>query len=171
MSAETRNREEIGIRTANETDLAAINDIYNFYVDHSTCTYQTQAETMADRKAWFAAHGKSYPIFVAERNGEIVGWGSISRFHPRAGYRFAVENSIYLRKDSLRMGIGARLLELLIQESRRLGYHTIIAGISGEQTASIELHRKFGFTEAGRLREVGYKFDQWLDVIYMQLRL
>ncbi len=171
MSAGIAEGGEIGIRPAAEADLSSINDIYNFYVDHSTCTYQTQPETMADRAAWFTAHGEGYPVFVAERDGKIVGWGSISRFHPRAGYRFAVENSIYLRKDSRRMGIGARLLELLIRESRRLGYHTIIAGISAEQIASIELHRKFGFIEAGRLREVGYKFDQWLDVIYMQLRL
>lgn len=159
------------IRPATAGDLERINEIYNHYVHHSTCTYQTEPETIESRRAWFESHGKLHPIFVAERNGEVAGWASLSRFHPRAAYGRTVENSIYIHDQARRCGLGAALLRRLVDDARDLGHHTIIAGISADQSASVELHRKFGFTEAARLREVGFKFGQWLDVVYLQLIL
>ena len=163
--------ENIEIRLAARADLGAINAIYNYFVLHSTCTYQTEPSTEAERAAWFGAHGENHPVTVAVRGGEIVGWASLSKFHPRAAYSQTVENSVYVRHDAHGQGVGRALLADSIARARAIGHHTIIAGISADQTPSVELHRKLGFIEVARLREVGYKFDRWLDVVYMQLIL
>jgi L-amino acid N-acyltransferase YncA len=159
------------LRPATAGDLAAINAIYNHYVLASTCTYQTEPETEAARAAWFAAHGPAHPIRVAERSGAIVGWGSLSRFRERAAYGRTVENSIYVHPEHHRQGVGAALLAEQIESAAALGHQTIIAGIDAEQAASVGLHARFGFTQAGYLARVGFKFGRWLDVIYMQRML
>ncbi len=159
------------IRLATSADLDAINAIYNHYVENSTCTYQTQPSTEAERAAWFGVHGEKHPVTVYESDGEVIGWASLSKFHGRSAYGRTVENSIYVRNETRHKGIGSALLADLIERARTLGHHTIVALISADQAASIALHRKFGFAEAGRLKEVGNKFDRWLDVIYMQLML
>jgi L-amino acid N-acyltransferase YncA len=156
------------IRPATVDDLPAINEIYNHYVLHSTSTFQTEPEPLEGRAAWFAAHDDAHPVTVAERAGEVLGWASLSRFHPRAGYRFTVEDSVYVRHDCHRQGIGRALLADLIDRATALGYHTILALISADQEASLALHRQFGFAQVAYLREVGTKFDRWLDVIYLQ---
>ncbi len=161
----------VPIRLATEADLAAINAIYNHYVAHSTCTYQITPETAEARLAWFRRRGPEHPVTVAELAGEVVGWGSLNSFHPREAYSCTVDNSIYVRHDRQREGIGQTLLADLIERARALGHHTIIAGVSAEQAPSIALHTRFGFVEMGRLREVGWKHGQWLDVITMQLWL
>jgi phosphinothricin acetyltransferase len=162
---------ELSLRPATVADLDAINDIYNYYVHHSTCTYQTEPETSAERRAWFDRHGPNHPVVVALLGGEVVGWGSLSPFHARAAYRYTVENSVYVRHDVLRRGIGGTILKDLIRRAKEIGHHTIIAGIDAEQTASIAFHARHGFVEVGHLKQVGFKFDRWLDVFYMQLML
>ena len=159
------------IRLATPADLPAINFIYNYYVIHSTCTYQTEPSTAEQRQVWFAAHGLEYPVTVVEEAGEVVGWGSLSRFHTRSAYRPTVENSVYVRHDRLAQGIGRLLLEDLIRQAEALGYHSIMALISADQEPSIHLHDRLGFVTVGHLREVGKKFDRWLDVVYMQKML
>jgi len=159
------------IRLARIEDLDAINAIYNHYVLHSTCTYQETPESIQGRREWFARHGAPHPVTVAEVNGSIVGWGSLSPYHARSAFRHTVENSVYVDEALHGRGIGAALLRDLIERARALGYHAIIAGIDGDQTASIGLHAKFGFEQVGHFREVGFKFDRRLDVIYMELRL
>jgi L-amino acid N-acyltransferase YncA len=156
------------IRPATAADLDAINAIYNHYVHHSTCTYQEEPSTAEERAAWFAAHGPEHPVTVAEVNSEVIGWGSLSQFHARSAYRRTVENSVYVRHDRHRQGIGAALLADLINRAAALGHHAIIAGIDAEQTASVAIHRRFGFEHVGHLRQVGFKFGRWLDVIYME---
>jgi L-amino acid N-acyltransferase len=162
---------EITIRRATVADLDAINAIYNHYVRHSTCTYQTEPETAGDRLAWFDRHGPKHPLVVAEIAGEVLGWGSLSPFHARAAYRHTVEDSVYVRHDAHRQGIGSAVLKDLIASAKELGHHTIIGGIDGEQAASIALHHRHGFAEVAHLRQVGFKFGRWLDVIYMQVML
>src|SRR5947208_1988322 len=93
------------IRPATEGDLSTINDIYNHFVLHSTCTYQTEPERMEDRRGWFANHGPKHPITVAESNGIVVGWGSLSPFHPRAAYAQTVEDSVYVHHSYHRQGV------------------------------------------------------------------
>ena len=156
------------IRLANESDLPAINAIYNHFVLHSTCTYQEVPSTAEERAAWFAAHGPAHPVTVAERDGEVLGWGSLSRFHPRSAYGRTVENSVYVRHDCQRRGIGAALLGDLIERAKAAGHHTILSLVDSGQPGSAALHEKFGFVEVARLREVGFKFGRWLDVVYLQ---
>jgi len=159
---------EFTIRPATPADLPAINEIYNHYVLHSTCTYQEEPSTAAEREVWLAAHSPAHPVTVAEEGGRVVGWASLSPFHPRSAYRRTVENSVYVRHDCQGHGIGSALLADSIDRAKALGHHTIIAGIDREQATSIALHRKFGFEQVAHLREVGFKFGRWLDVVYMQ---
>jgi phosphinothricin acetyltransferase len=173
----TKQTDPVRIRLATADDLAAINEIYNYYVETSTCTYQKDPSTEAERAQWFAAHGERFPITVAESGDPtdpiptIIGWGSLSAFRDRWGYRFTIENSVYVRHDAQRCGIGRALLADLIERARALSYHTIIAGISAEQAGSVRLHELAGFRPAGHFRQVGHKFDQWLDVLFLQLQL
>lgn len=161
----------VTLRPATEADLKAINDIYNHYVRTSTCTYQETDETMADRVAWFKHHGPAHPIIVAEVKGAIVGWGSLSPFRERSGYRFTVEDSVYIHHDHQNRGIGSTILRELIKLAKRHNYKMLIAGVDGEQTPSVRLHSRFGFVQCAHFRRVGYKFDRWLDVIFLQLPL
>ncbi len=157
------------IRLARVGDLAPINDIYNYYVRHSTCTYQETPEPMELRQAWFERHGARHPITVCEVDGQVVGWGALSPFHARSAYRFTVENSVYVDHAHHRQGIGDALLTDLIARARALGHRAIIAGIDADQEASLAIHLTHGFVRAAHLREVGYKFERWLDVVYLQL--
>jgi L-amino acid N-acyltransferase YncA len=161
----------VTIRPATADDAAAISAIYNHFVRHSTATYEEEPETLADRLRWIEAHDPQHPVIVAEDEGAIAGWGSLSRFHPRCAYRFTVENSVYVHPAHHRRGVGRALMTELIEAGRKLGHRTIIAGISADQEASVRLHAGLGFVEVARLREVGFKFGRWLDVIYMQLML
>ena len=162
--------ENWNLRLARAEDLGAINDIYNHYVLHSTCRYQEEPATAAERAAWFAAHGERHPVTVAleKATGEVAGWAALSPFHPRSAYRFTAENSVYVRAGLHRRGIGRALLEDLLARAQRLGHRQIIAGSSADQSACSARHRALGFTEAGRLRAVGFKFGRWLDVAYLQ---
>jgi phosphinothricin acetyltransferase len=159
------------LRPATEADLVAINDIYNYYVLHSTCTYQDEPETLESRRAWFKHHGEKHPVIAAEAGGHVVGWASLSTYNARSAYRNTVENSVYIHHQHHRRGIGTHLLEELILRARTLGHHAIIAGIDAEQPASVALHTKFQFEKVGHLKQVGQKFGRWLDVIYMELIL
>jgi phosphinothricin acetyltransferase len=159
------------IRSAEEADLSAINAIYNHYVLNATCTYQFTPDTDEARLEWFRRHGEKHPVTVAEIGREVVGWGSLNVFNAREAYSRTVENSVYVHHQWQRRGIGRALLGDLILRARELGHRTIIAGISAEQTASVALHEAHGFTQAGHLKEVGYKFGQWLDVLTYQLLL
>lgn len=159
------------IRPATEADLAAVNAIYNHYVEHSTCTYQLAPESEEARLAWFHRHGGTHPVTVVEVGGEVVGWASLNVFNPREAYARTVEDSVYIHHAHHRRGLGRAMLADLIARARALGHHTIVAGISSEQTASLRLHVGFGFEKIGQLREVGFKHGQWLDVVSMQLML
>ena len=156
------------IRPAQLGDVAAINEIYNHYVSHSTCTYQSEPVTLESGAEWFKAHDAEHPALVAEGDGGILGWASASMFHSRFGYRHTVEDSVYIRDGLHGRGLGTALLSDLLGRCKAIGHHAMIAGISADQEPSVALHKKFGFTEVARLKEVGRKFDRWLDVIYME---
>ena len=159
------------IRPAIRADLEAINDIHNHYVRHSTCTFMIEPEPIGDRIAWFDAHGPEHPVIVAESGGQVAGWGALSRFHPRPAYGHTVENSVYVRHDLQHRGIGRALLADLIVRAKALGHHSIMALITADQTPSVRLHASMGFVQAAHLKEVGFKFGRWLDVVYLQLML
>ncbi len=159
------------VREAAPADLTAVNAIYNHYVIHSTTTYDVEPVTEEERAAWFAAHDAAHPVLVAEDAGTVVGWGSLSTFRHRFGYRHTVEDSVFVRHDLLGRGIGTRLLVALIDRAKAAGHHTVIGGIDADQRASIILHERQGFREVARFREIGRKFDRWLDVVFMQRML
>ena len=156
------------IRLAERADLPAINAIYNHYVLHSTCTLDEDPVSEAERDAWFELHRGSYPATVASIDDEVVGWASLSKYRSRCAYRFTLENSVYVREDRQRRGIGGTLLADLIDRARELEVHSIVAGIESSQEGSILLHEQQGFVTTAHLREVGFKFRRWLDVVFMQ---
>jgi L-amino acid N-acyltransferase YncA len=162
---------ELRIRIAGPADLGAINDIYNHYVANATCTWQYAPMPDDERRAWLDEHDAEHPVTVAELDGEVVGYGSLSVYNKREGYRFTVENSLYVHPQRQRLGIGRALLADLIERARALGHRTIIAGVSADQDASVALHRAAGFVQVARLAEVGFKFGRWLDVLYLQKML
>lgn len=156
------------VRPAGPADAVAINAIYNHWVLTSTCTYQTEPSGLEETRAQMASHGPSHPMIVAALAGEVVGWASLAPFHGREAYARTVEISLYVHHAFQRRGIGSVLLSRLISLGEAAGHRVIVARIDSEQAASLALHEKLGFTRAGELRQVGYKFDRWLDVIYMQ---
>lgn len=163
--------DSIAIRPAGVADLGAINAIYNYYVAHSTCVWTTQPCSDAERKVWYQEHGLSMPVLIAEQPRRVVGWGALSSF--RAAYTAAgvLEDSIYVHHGFHRQGIGSRLLQALIDAAREAGLRSILANISADQTPSIRLHEKFGFQHVAHLRDVGQKFNQRFDAVYLQLLL
>jgi L-amino acid N-acyltransferase YncA len=157
------------IRLADAADLPEINAIYNHYVLHSTCTYQVTPSSPEERQAWFEHHTPRHPATVAvSGTGGILGWASLSPFHNRLGWRFTVEDSVYVHPDHLRQGLGRALLADILARADQLGYRSVVAIISADQEPSLALHQQFGFAPAGHLRHAGYKFERWLDVIYLQ---
>ena len=159
---------DYALREATEADLGAILDIYNDAVLHSTATFDLEPRTWAEQQRWFQEHRPPYAIFMAAAGDTIFGWGSLSRFRPRPGYRFTAEDSIYVRQDFRGRGIGASLLELLIEAASRGRFHSVMALIDGDNAVSVRLHERLGFRHVGTFREVGFKFGRWLDVVHMQ---
>lgn len=159
------------IRLAVEADLPAINAIYNHYVPISTTCYDLEPLSMVERVRWFAGRETIHPVTVAERDEQLVGFGSLHTFRTKPGYRLTVENSVYVHPDHLRTGVGTAIVADQIERARRLGLHAIVAGIDAEQDASLALHGKLGFVEVGRFPQVGRKFDRWLDAVFMQITL
>jgi phosphinothricin acetyltransferase len=161
------------IRPATEADLEAINDIYNDEVLHRVASWDYEPWSIEQRRQWLADHqgDATTPVFVAEVAGEVAGMSYLSWYRPRPGYTFTRENTVYIDERFQRRGLGALLLGALIEAAEASGLRTLIAVIEGSNEASIALHARFGFERAGLLREVGFKFDDWLDSVYMQLRL
>jgi len=156
------------LRPAQAEDLPAINRIFNQAVEQSTAVFCRRPMSADQRRAWFEAHGEDHPVLVAECGDTVVAWGALSPYSSRDGYRFTVEDSLYVDPDHRNRGLGTLLLDALLKAAAERGHHTVIALIEAENTVSIHLHRRFGFTEAGRLREVGRKFGRWLDLVIMQ---
>ena len=163
----------VNIRPATRADLPGILEIYNEAVLNTTATYDYEPRTLEQRKQWFEERQRDgYAVFVAEdATGRIVGWSSLNPYHARPGYRFTTENSVYIAADRRSQGIGKLLLAPLIEAARKSGLHAIIAAIDAANPASVRLHERFGFKTVGHFKEVGFKFDRWLDVVYMELLL
>ncbi len=159
---------EFVVAEASDADQRAIMDIYNDAVLHSTATFDLEPRTWDDQQRWFQEHRPPYAVFAARQGDTVVGWGSLSPFRPKPGYRYTAEDSIYVHKDFRGRGIGASLLGLLMDAALRGRFHTVMALIDGDNAASIRLHERFGFRQVGTFREVGFKFGRWLDVVHMQ---
>ena len=160
------------IRLARKTDIPPITDILNHEILHSTAIYDYEPRTVDYQLEWYDQKLKDQmPIIIVEGEGEVLGFGTFGIFRPKVAYRFSVEHSIYVKHTARSKGIGKLLMVELIKLAKKDGYHTMIAGIDALNKGSYEFHQKFGFKEVGRFKEVGYKFNQWLDLIFMELLL
>jgi phosphinothricin acetyltransferase len=161
------------IETATLADAPQIAAIYAHHVLHGTASFETEPPGEAEMAARLAkVLDAGAPWLVARSDdGEMLGYAYASQFRERPAYRFACENSVYIRDDMRGEGIGRALLALLIVEAERAGFRQMIGVIAGAQPASVRLHAACGFEEAGRMRSVGRKHGQWLDTFYMQREL
>lgn len=157
------------LRDAVEADLPAIMAIYNDAVLGTTAIWNETVVDLANRRDWWRARtGLGYPVLVAEVDGTIAGYASFGDFRAFDGYRHTAEHSIYVDDPFRRRGIARALLAALEPRAVALGKHVLIGGIEAGNEASLRLHAALGYTEVGRLPEVGRKFGRWLDLVFMQ---
>jgi phosphinothricin acetyltransferase len=159
----------LDIRDAGEDDLQAMLDIYNDVLATSTSIFSDIKRTPEEQARWFDdRRSQGWPVLVACRDGRLLGYASYGPFRTWPGYRHTVENSIYLARDARGQGIGTVLLEALLERAQAQRLHAVIAGIDGENIGSMKLHEKLGFTKVAQLKEVGRKFDRWLDLVFYE---
>ncbi|HFQ1505972.1 TPA: N-acetyltransferase family protein [Staphylococcus aureus] len=160
------------IRCAKKEDLNAILAIYNDAIINTTAVYTYKPQTIDERIAWFEMKQRNHePIFVFEENGSVLGFATFGSFRPWPAYQYTIEHSIYVDASARGKGIASQLLQRLIVEAKAKGYRTLVAGIDASNEASIKLHQKFAFKHAGTLTNVGFKFNQWLDLAFYELDL
>lgn len=159
------------VRGATPADLPAIAEIYNQEVLASIVTFDTEPWSRERASEWLEDHGQPYAVLVAERDRRIDGWASLSPFGRKPAYRWTAEDSVYVRDGVRGEGVGGALLAGLLEAGAENGIHTVIARIAAPNPASVALHERLGFQRLGIEREVGYKFDRWLDVMVMQRML
>ncbi len=150
--------------------MAAARAIYAHYVESSAATYEESTPSVMEMSARFEAiTAKDLPYIVAERNGQVIGYAYAGPYRERSGYRYTVEDSVYVDKDNLGHGAGRALLSDLIDRCTALGYRQMIAVIGDSaNAASIALHSQLGFKVIGALEASGRKFDRWVDTVLMQ---
>jgi phosphinothricin acetyltransferase len=162
----------VQIVPADESDLEGITAIYNDVIARSTAIFSDDPVSVENRREWLAErHARGFPVLAAREDGQVLGFGSFGDFRAWPGYRTTVEHSVHVAEGHRRRGIGAQLVGALIGEARALGMHVMIAGVVSTNEASLALHRRLGFVEVGRLPEVARKFDEWLELVLLQLAL
>lgn len=160
------------IRKASIKDVEAINDIVNEEIRNSSSNWAWSERSYSDALEWFNKHnGSRYCVFVAEDNGTVVGYGSLSEFRHKEGYWPVAENSVYIHKDFRRQNIGTMLMEALIVHAKTSDLLAISAWIDSGNLESIKMHNKFGFYITGQMKNVGEKFREKRSVTIMQLDL
>jgi phosphinothricin acetyltransferase len=157
------------VRLARSSDAESIRTVYNAEVIGSTATFDMVPRTLEDQLGWLAEHSGPYPAVVAVDDSDaVLGFGSLSEYKNRPSYATTVENSVYVDSAHRGEGVGRALMERLIELASQHGFHSVIARIGGDNVASIALHQACGFTVVGVEREVGRKFNKWLDVTVLQ---
>jgi L-amino acid N-acyltransferase len=161
----------VRVRVATEADAEPIRRIYNHEVQHSTATFDLVPRSPEEQRSWLASRSGAFSVLVAEWEGEVVGFASVSPYKERAAYRTTVEDSVYVRGDRRGLGIGRALLLSVLDAAEASGFHAVMARIEAGGAASRALHAACGFRLVGVEREVGRKFNRWLDVALMQCLL
>jgi L-amino acid N-acyltransferase YncA len=157
------------IREATSDDAEAVRSIYNHEVKNETSTMDLVPRTLEMQREWIAARSGAFCAIVAvDEGGKVLGFGALSEYKDRSGYRSTVENSVYVCRDVARRGIGKQLLLRLIETATISGFHSIIARIEAQSTASRGLHESCGFELVGIEQQVARKFGKWLDIAVMQ---
>ena len=162
----------ISIRKATTEDLPQILEIYNEIILNTTAVYAYEPHSLEMRRQWFDDRTKQgFPIFVADEDGVIMGMSTIGPFRAFPAYLYTVENTIHVAAHARGKGVGKLLMPPLIEAARALKLHTIVAGIDAGNDISVRLHESFGFKEVALFKEVGFKFNRWLDLKFLQLIL
>jgi len=160
----------VDIRNAELGDLPGILAIFNEVIATSTAVYLDAPVSVENRRAWFETrrtHG--FPVLVASDDSGVAGFSSFGEFRGAfSGYRHTVEHSVHIRSDLRGQGLGRKLVEALFPHAQAMRMHVMIGAIDAANAGSIRFHEKLGFTHAGLFREVGRKFDRWLDLEFMQ---
>lgn len=158
------------IRDATHADLPGILAIYNDVIATSTAVYALEPVSLADRTQWLAARqAQGFPVFVAVAGDDVLGFASYGEWRGAwAGYKFTVEHSVHVKAGLRGTGIGRQLMQRLILAAQAAGLHVMIGGIDADNTASIRFHEKLGFKSVAHFHEVGFKFNRWLDLVFMQ---
>ena len=160
------------LRNAEHRDLPIILEIMNEAILNTTAIYDYKSRDEAYVEAWFAKkQADNLPVLVYELEGKAVGYGTYGAFRAWEAYKYSIEHSIYVHINHQGKGIGKKLLVALIDAAKAGGYHTMIGGIDASNQKSCDFHAQSGFVEAGRIKDAGYKFDRWLDLVFMQLML
>ena len=157
------------IRNIIKEDAQQVCDIYNFYILNSVSTFEIEAITVDEIINRINRVISKYPWIVYEENDEILGYAYADEWKTRKAYKHSVESTVYLKDGESGKGIGSKLYNHLLTELRKLDIHAVIGGISLPNEASIALHEKFDFEKIGQFKEVGYKFNKWIDVGYWEL--
>lgn len=166
-------RPSMQVRPASLSDAEAIRSIFNHEVLTSTSVFELVPRTLAEQQAWLGARTGAHAAVVAVEEeppgvGEVQGFGSLSPFRDRSAYRTTVENSVFVRNDRQGLGVGRLILTELLRIATASGFHCVMARVTGGNEASVALHRSLGFRMVGTEKEVGRKFNRWLDVVELQ---
>jgi phosphinothricin acetyltransferase len=157
------------ILDATEAHLEGILAIYNEVIANSTAVYSAEAVALAERQAWWRTRtAQGYPVLVALGDAGVLGFASFGDFRTWPGYRFTVEHSVHVRAEARGQGVGGALLAALLPRASACGKHMMVGGVDAANAASIRFHERLGFTRTALLREVGFKFDRWLDLLFLQ---
>ena len=169
--------EQLDIRPASQADIHQLTDIYNHYVEHTAITFDLAPWSVKDRTLWFQQFADSkdknapHRCYVAvDAQDKVLGYAGSGTFRDKAAYNASIETTIYLAPSSIGRGIGKRLYQHLIKALQATTAHRAYAVISLPNEASLALHRSLGFEQVGKMTEVGYKFDQYWDTAYLELR-
>ncbi|MCI6719958.1 MAG: N-acetyltransferase family protein [Clostridiales bacterium] len=162
---------ELTIRPAALRDLEALTAIYNYEVEHGVATLDLTPRTLAERRVWLDAHNvDNHPLLVAEVDGVVVGYASLSSYRPKEAYRTTVELSVYIAPDRRGQGVAAALMtELLALARQDPDTHAVVSVITSGNEASRRLHEKFGFTFCGTVPDVAFKFGRSLGIDHYRL--
>lgn len=159
----------MNIRPIQLEDAAQIAEIYDYYIQNTHTTFETEPLNAQEIQERISQIVKNFPYLVAEEEGEILGYAYASRFKLRQAYEHTVEVSIYVKNDAKQKGVGTKLYMELFDLLEETNIHTMIAGISLPNDASIKFHERLGFSKVAHFKEIGYKLGRWIDVGYWQL--
>lgn len=159
------------LRTVQPDDALAIAEIYNHYILNSPATFEELPVAPGEMRQRIVETAESYPWFVCEEDGKLLGYAYGRRWRERAAYRYSTEAGVYLDPSAVGMGIGSALLDALLTELRARQFHSVIGGVALPNEASVALLLKFGFRQVAHFKETGNKFGRWIDVGYWQLML
>lgn len=155
-------------------DVPVITDIFNHSIAHFDANWDYEPNSIETRQGWYKSTiAQDCPVLVArdKADGQVICVGSYAPFRAKAGYFWTVENSVYVADGHKGKGVGRAMLKALLQDAKRRGKHSMVAAIGANQAVSLKLHASEGFVEVGRIKEAGFKFEKWLELVYMQVML